>query len=686
MGYSYIDVDAMDQIIRDMGRAADDLSDLKSNLNQCLAAGGVSCSLGAIEQNSMWIADTLPDLRRRSWLAHSLLESNPGSGLIQQVDESMINSSTPMWASDEEAAAAGLALAGRFAIQMASGDGSISEPDWETLRMCMIDPAFAAAFFNGLGTDKFSQLAAGVFQTTNIGDPMSDPRMAALSGVLGGASKSGPDMSAIIADYFTTQMQTQTGTWLTGYMALMSNASLATGCAVAIADWTYQTDKDVTGTYADYQNYTGSSNRNIVVPAVMAMLANNPSAATAFFTDMMGAVTQSIRQDPNQGGETISVAISPHIAWAVAWQGIVTDNGDSVGAALATAAGSAGPGGTLTPLQAQVGTQVLAEVTALRQQNPAWTPMLGIGNGVAMIIAHNMGDLLAVSPQIAFDDDIYSSVTWPPGTPTGLGHIEGGVSHLGVDATIFGTALQAIGSNEIAVNIVVLGWSDGLCDYLKSQMPTAPDASGQDPRVTFFVQPMDNSPALLGLDHALQGLDFIIDNLKAGVPEPAHVSSAAMDAAGLALAGAGFAPPVAIPAGVLGAGMAGYQAVVDHAQHVADTIKANTDQDAVAAIHSAYKTYVGALAQQGYFDPGVIAAVNATNTGLGAYDPTQPIPDGAGGFLDPPMMPGSPRQFDWDASGADRFLGELGVDGAIVYVTRDWPGSPALPNLAVTLP
>ncbi|MCL2490933.1 MAG: hypothetical protein FWF36_09500, partial [Propionibacteriaceae bacterium] len=616
---------ALAKIITGMDAASDVLGEIESKLDGCALDAGVLFDLSLLHEGQVWLSDQASDLRKRKYLGDLLAGSDPSITTVS-FDESIIPQMPDIPPGHVDGATAGKVLAEVLITHMASG--GVTKFDWGAMAARMSDPAFAAALFNTMGAGRFADL---VNSTYGDGRPGAT-QMSTLTGILGSASKYTPPftidnisttalpMSKVIADFITSNITSNltgpsnTRNYAPAYVSIISNGQFSTGCAVALTDWVYGAD---TAQQAGTSKMGWSFDQTIhgtVVPAVMGMLGKNPDAATSFFGDPSGEqLTVHLDADPNCDGTPVDVTVSAHIGWALNWSAGGND-GTEMGQAL-SAAGAPTSVGERTVAQADVASKILVAAAAIKQQDHGWAPSNGVSQGLAVILAQNMDDLVADTPK----GDDPDKVVWVDSPVTGGAVIVDGVPHLGVNGAVFGTVLQAIGSNQDAVATVVTGWSNYLPIYLAAVLTTGDTPEDLQARINFYT--VDN-PAHWGgpaaMENAAAGLDLIIKNTSQGCAEAgvAAQPSKALQIASIVLdAAVGKIPGIGKVIGVGESAKSIYDVVTDQAGK-AKAAAEKTDLDRYQGIdaveYGAYSVYVGMLASAGYFTPEVLSGANIT--------------------------------------------------------------------------
>jgi hypothetical protein len=283
------------------------------------------------------------------------------------------------------------------------------------------------------------------------------------------------------------------------------------------------------------------------------------------------------------------------------------DEGNGAGTALAAAACPADALPSAVS-DSDVASQALALVASKRQLKHTWVPQSGIATALAQIVACHIGDVYADSPSEDIADPV--KLDWTDTPVSGEASIDnGGVAHLGVNAAVWGTVIQAVAGSSANIATVVSAWSDYLPSYLTAQTPT-----DQKSMVEFYAS-RSSSPTGVAVTRAAGTLALIVENAMAGVP------GGAQSAAATAIASASD-----------------------------------------ASFNSVYPTSLNVLATAGYFSPSVVADVDRANGSAHIPDPTQPIvsDDGSGKVYEAPLTqePDGEWSFDTNSAGGKQWLRE----------------------------
>ncbi|MCL1841350.1 MAG: hypothetical protein FWF75_06355 [Propionibacteriaceae bacterium] len=355
--------------------------------------------------------------------------------------------------------------------------------------------------------------------------------------------------------------------------------------------------------------------------------AQKPPAAgftEATFTSMTAPVTVSFVQNGTTGSTTDQIQIAPGIQHAINtdW----SDHGTAAGQALVHAA-CPQTGQNPTPSQATVATQLLIYAASQRQTNHAWTPQPGIASAIAQTIACHIDDLYADAPHTDTLDP--TKIDWPQTPITGQA-----TTHLGVNATVLGTTIQAIATNPADITTITTAWSNHLPDYLNSHIPTE-----QQAMVTFYFQTVQTTQTHLALE-ATDSLIFVTANAMAGVSD--DTSDAPMHA-------------------IMAAGST-----------AADTI---------------YPTFVKSLSHNGYFAPDIIAQANQRYK-VDIPDPTKPLPaaDSTKVLSAPLTMTASGWTFDNTSTSGAQWLSDSHISGIALALPTAQVSDPSDTRFVVPLP
>ena len=524
----------------------------------------------------------------------------------------------------------------------AANAGTLTDEQWQTIISMSQSNSpeaawFAAHFNNSVDPQKLAEL------TQKMSDRMGSPpdgqkqynsRVAALGDLLGKATSSKfPPLRDDYAQDVITVLKTSANPASVGpaLSLVLSHGTYDTTFAVTVAEgmYTYETSPEFQSMgwnlqYPRMNPVRDEDGRFRVDPVVgvMAMLANNPQASAAFFSNMDGKTEVSI------DALLSAVPVSARIQWAIdrEWP----DMGAAAGLALASASVPT-PGQPLTQQQAQVGSQTMIIIAsekywAAMRGDYAWQVTSGIGHGAALIIAGNPASLFNASPYTAPENS--DQVITPTVEISGNGFVGAdGNTYLSVDYSVLGTVIQAISRDANSVDAIMSAYGAYLPTFLGNNI------SSDDQAITDLLAKSD-CPALT---KAASILAFIVDNALAGqgyveaTPETNILLETYMSIAG---AGAGLAASyvdpgfgVAVTVGVLAVTLidqfatdATNKALLDAENARKDTSQQTMTQGTDATI-AAYAAFIQALMNAGYFDPTVISALSDRNPDLGLTIP-----------------------------------------------------------------
>ena len=230
---------------------------------------------------------------------------------------------------------------------------------------------------------------------------------------------------------------------------------------------------------------------------IMAMLANNPQAATKFFTSGGDPVPVTVKG--------VTYLVDPRIRWAIdrPW---AEDNGNNAGHALfAASTPSKDPDGntpTPTPQQVQVASQWLMVIAGDRCEDHDYQAQSGIASAAALMeAAYTVNVIKIINGQ----------------------NVHGG---LAVTTDILGLAIQSISHDTNNVAVMMDGWLAHLGEYLKSQQV---GPVNERDILSFLDDPsgIDKGDPAYWLYQATVALDFISDNALAAWPTGKQETAAA---------------------------------------------------------------------------------------------------------------------------------------------------------------
>ncbi|MCL1841349.1 MAG: hypothetical protein FWF75_06350, partial [Propionibacteriaceae bacterium] len=210
------------------------------------------------------------------------------------------------------------------------------------------------------------------------------------------------------------------------------------------------------------------------------------------------------------------------------------------------------------------------------------------------------------------------------GTPSG--------TQLGLNATVLGTAIQAIATNPDNITTITTAWGKELPDYLDAHIHT-----DQTSLTELYLFP-SGSPAGYLADQTADVLAFIVNNARTGAPGGAWGSTAAT----IGTAGA----------------------------HMEETI---------------YPAWVTALAHTGCFAPDAIAQINQLHN-LNIPNPAEPITSGQTKLPAPLTRSGGTWEFDLSSAGGQAWLAATEIVGAAQSISGANVGSPVDTRFVVPLP
>ena len=448
---------------------------------------------------------------------------------------------------------------------------------------------------NGLTAGQQAEVGAADLRLQAMGDTL-----AAWSGVQGNQDGAVATITGVLKDFNQPLRQF-------GLTVLLGYGQYASPVAVGVADSMYEWNTAGNATTIDFGSASSiRSGTYDTMTGVMGMLGNDPAAATQFFGDMSSTVPVGLILTGQQGDPSVGVDVSARVKWAVDYSWC--DGGLAVGRALGNA-GSPTPGQALTSEQAQVGSQVLDYVASLKQVDHGYQPQDGISRGVATIIASNMASLFQVTPRDVSGETDASFI--PPAGVSAFGWLgPDGTQMLGVDATVFGTAIQAISPDEKSVNLILDGWAHYMPTYLNQNISTNPT------EITQYLSDKDGfTTSTTGgrtVNVAAGSLAFIVDNsLKGenidGDPDYSRADGMMKIAqAGVDLAVGYAAPPVGV---ALTIGETAYDLLNARAQYAAlvAAFQSSVDHEnqAITLDQTLVNTYWQTLADKGYYDQSV---------------------------------------------------------------------------------
>jgi len=572
-------------------------------------------------------------------------------------------------------------LAAPIVTKLGAGE-QLSDADWAVIAKYATDPQFASALVPGgdlMGVAKAAGMMCALLSSDGPGgdtDALAADRktVTARLQLLGTvvstwASFSPREAETVAAIMAALRNDDENGAQRNirpGMTVLLGYTHLKTSTAVNVADQVYDWETTSTTTamtpWVSWKLPDGTPVTDVGL-GMLTMLANNPEAATRFFTSG-AATTVSI-------GKTTAV-MDAHIAWAMSrpWLGAQTDIGAALFAAAVPQPQPDGSTPAPTALQAQVASQVIAWTASdyasrwgeYSQGLADYASQLRPDSATPAIIAAYMPNVL----------QIVAGQRVPNSDRFGLGVQDDGVG-LGVSKDMLGLALQAVGTDTNNIATVIQGWVNYLPQYLTDQIlpnggtPSASDIHYflQDPGATQKGDPTE-SPAADALREAARGLDFFNDNLVATwkTSEQQSILEAvlgnlfgaaldvgmdgAFDAAGKVGKTLGY---------VWQLGEVGFDThqevqapLPDPSQQAQDATDSLTDK----ASEAASRLWVETLAQIGYITPTTIEANNANPSNKHIADPsTFPggpvlVPNPAGGYM---LNPGAP-------AAVDQWLGE----------------------------